>query len=87
MLLLVWLRGSGILWLLSIRLFNKQLGKGGQSIENLPELCAMELREITLMIHDHTQETEGLIQTLNAVLDYSTATTNSEVPTDSVKSK
>lgn len=51
-----------------IRLFNKQLGKGGQSIENLPELCAMELREITLLIHESTHETENSIQKLTGML-------------------
>lgn len=66
-------------------MFNKQLGKGGQAIENLPELCAMELRQITLMIHDCTKETENHIQTLNAVLDYADSTPNSEVSLDSIK--
>jgi hypothetical protein len=68
-----------------IRLFNKQLGKGGQSIENLPELCAMELRQITLLIHEYTQETESIVQTLNAVLDYADNTPNSEVRPETTK--
>ncbi|KAI8930132.1 hypothetical protein BC831DRAFT_547026 [Entophlyctis helioformis] len=62
-----------------IRLFNKQLGKGGETIENLPELCATELREITILLHDHTQKTEQLVQQYKAVLDYADMTPNSEV--------
>ncbi|KAJ3041656.1 hypothetical protein HDV00_008933 [Rhizophlyctis rosea] len=53
-----------------IRLFNKQLGKGGEGIDNLPELCATELREITQKLTDETTDTEGLIQTYTAVIDY-----------------
>eukprot|EP00842_Homolaphlyctis_polyrhiza_P000256 jgi/Hompol1/1230/HPOL_003112-RA len=65
-----------------IRLFNKQLGKGGESIEKLPELCATELREITILLHDHTQQTELLVQQYKAALDYADSTPLSEIPPD-----
>ncbi|KAL5032977.1 hypothetical protein BDV3_001497 [Batrachochytrium dendrobatidis] len=62
-----------------IRLFNKQLGKGGESIDKLPELCALELREISILLHNHTQQTEHLVQQYKAVLDYENSTPDSEV--------
>ncbi|KAH6574095.1 hypothetical protein BASA60_005691 [Batrachochytrium salamandrivorans] len=68
-----------------IRLFNKQLGKGGESIHQLPEVCMSELREMTTLLHTHTQLTETLIQRYKAVLDYKDATTNSEVSEESAE--
>ncbi|KAL2913743.1 hypothetical protein HK105_206759 [Polyrhizophydium stewartii] len=65
-----------------IRLFNKQLGKGGESIEKLPELCASELRELTILLHEHTQRTEQLVQQYKAALDYADSTPNSEIHSD-----
>ncbi|KAJ3053219.1 hypothetical protein HK097_004771 [Rhizophlyctis rosea] len=62
---------NGLAQLVSgIRLFNKQLGKGGEGIDNLPELCANELRDISTKLNDETAETERLIQTYTAVIDY-----------------
>ena len=60
-----------------IRLFNKQLGKGGDSIDNrklstfvgdylmvyiVPEICADELRLLNISVDDLTKETEDTIQ-------------------------
>lgn len=65
-----------------IRLFNKQLGKGGETIDNcriwcvwwgrsfiflilfllVPELCANELQDITIIVGTMTTETEDFIQ-------------------------
>ena len=62
-----------------IRLFNKQLGKGGEAIDSLPELCAMELRQLTLLLHQHTEETEKRLQDFKAAVDYADGTLDSEV--------
>ena len=45
-----------------IRLFNKQLGKGGESVDNLPELCADELQDMTTTVGQMTTDTEDTIQ-------------------------
>lgn len=45
-----------------IRLFNKQLGKGGESVDNLPELCADELQDLTTTVGQMTTDTEDTIQ-------------------------
>lgn len=45
-----------------IRLFNKQLGKGGEGVVNLPALCADELQDLTTTVGQMTTETEEHIQ-------------------------
>ncbi|KAJ3224253.1 hypothetical protein HK099_008709 [Clydaea vesicula] len=55
-----------------IRLFNKQLGKGGESIDNLPELCASELQDLTTTVGQLTTETETFIQVYSGAIDYLT---------------
>ncbi|RKO92289.1 hypothetical protein BDK51DRAFT_24518 [Blyttiomyces helicus] len=54
-----------------IRLFNKHLGKGGESIDDLPALCTRELQDLASELTKETEMTEGLIQTFVAVVDYS----------------
>lgn len=45
-----------------IRLFNKQLGKGGDTIDNLPELCANELQDISANVDQMTTHTEEALK-------------------------
>ncbi|KAJ3300584.1 hypothetical protein HK104_009919 [Borealophlyctis nickersoniae] len=49
-----------------IRLFNKQLGKGGEAIDDLPQLCVNELQELSEFLNAQTARTEELIQTYTA---------------------
>ncbi|KAI9095273.1 hypothetical protein DFS34DRAFT_662809 [Phlyctochytrium arcticum] len=53
-----------------IRLFNKQLGKGGEGVEDLPSVCASELTDLKERLKNATIQTEELIQTYLAVIDY-----------------
>ncbi|KAJ3345887.1 hypothetical protein HDU91_007192, partial [Kappamyces sp. JEL0680] len=62
-----------------IRLFNKDLGKGGETIEPIPEYCNRELRELMLLIHNQTKDTEDKIQLYKAILDYKDQTINAEL--------
>ncbi|KAH9264169.1 hypothetical protein BASA83_012367 [Batrachochytrium salamandrivorans] len=55
------------------------------SFSAVPEVCMSELREMTTLLHTHTQLTETLIQRYKAVLDYKDATTNSEVSEESAE--
>lgn len=51
-----------------IRLFNKQLGKGGEGVENLPALCADELQDMTTTVGQMTTETEESIQLYHGMI-------------------
>ena len=51
-----------------IRLFNKQLGKGGENIENVPELCLSELKGLTGQLDKETKTAEDNVQKLNGKL-------------------
>lgn len=62
-----------------IRLFNKQLGKGGETIDNLPELCASELQDLTIVVGQMTTVTEEAIQIYLGVLDYTEKFPHNEV--------
>ncbi|KAJ3321622.1 hypothetical protein HDV06_004037 [Boothiomyces sp. JEL0866] len=62
-----------------IRLFNKNLEKGGETIENLPEICNGEWRELSLLVRSQMQDCEYKIQLYKAALDYAKKTPNSEV--------
>ncbi|KAI9207195.1 uncharacterized protein BJ171DRAFT_578927 [Polychytrium aggregatum] len=53
-----------------IRLFNKHLGKGGEYIESLPEICNEELMDLSNLIDKFTKETETLIRLYTAIIDY-----------------
>ncbi|KAJ3168655.1 hypothetical protein HDU88_001548 [Geranomyces variabilis] len=53
-----------------IRLFNKQLGKGGEGVDDLPELCARELAKLSENLKMLTKETEDVIQLYTAIADY-----------------
>ncbi|KAJ3193575.1 hypothetical protein HK101_004586 [Irineochytrium annulatum] len=55
-----------------IRIFNKHLGKGGEAVENLIELCANELKELSTDIGVQTGTVEETIQDLLAVIDFAT---------------
>ncbi|KAH6563967.1 hypothetical protein BASA60_010499 [Batrachochytrium salamandrivorans] len=59
--------------------------RGMRKRHNVPEVCMSELREMTTLLHTHTQLTETLIQRYKAVLDYKDATTNSEVSEESAE--
>lgn len=54
-----------------IRLFNKQLGKGGEGVDNLPELCADQLQDLTTTVGQMTNETEESIQICHGNTDFS----------------
>ncbi|KAJ3260903.1 hypothetical protein HDU77_001180 [Chytriomyces hyalinus] len=54
-----------------IRLFNKQLGKGGDTVDDLVSLCATELQEISKELGSSMENTESMIQTFMAILDFS----------------
>jgi hypothetical protein len=62
-----------------IRLFNKELGKGGETIERLSDYCTRELVEITALIQEQTKVTEEKIQLYKALLDYKDTTMNAEL--------
>ncbi|KAJ3314040.1 hypothetical protein HDV04_001071 [Boothiomyces sp. JEL0838] len=62
-----------------IRLFNKNLEKGGETIENLPEICTTEWRELSMLVRSQMQDCEYKIQLYKAALDYALKTPNSEV--------
>ncbi|KAI8911385.1 hypothetical protein DFJ77DRAFT_469813 [Powellomyces hirtus] len=59
-----------------IRLFNKQLGKGGEGVDDLPELCARELAKLTDSLKVLTTDTEDRIQTYTAVAEYADTSSN-----------
>ncbi|KAJ3119100.1 hypothetical protein HDU96_000015 [Phlyctochytrium bullatum] len=52
-----------------IRLFNKQLGKGGEAIDDVIEVCASELQELTSDVGIQTTRVEDEIQLYLAILD------------------
>ncbi|ORX57722.1 hypothetical protein BCR36DRAFT_580278 [Piromyces finnis] len=54
-----------------IRLFNKYLGKGGESIEDLNQLCKIEVDDLTRILLDQIKSTEQIIQKYSALIDYS----------------
>ncbi|TPX65418.1 hypothetical protein SpCBS45565_g05200 [Spizellomyces sp. 'palustris'] len=54
-----------------IRLFNKQLGKGGEGVDDLSELCRRELQDLSERLRALTTNTEELIQSYTAIADYS----------------
>ncbi|KAJ3268705.1 hypothetical protein HDV01_002358 [Terramyces sp. JEL0728] len=62
-----------------IRLFNKNLEKGGETIENLPDICQGEWRDLSLLVRSEMQDCETKIQLYKAALDYRKKTPNSEV--------
>ncbi|KAI9327436.1 hypothetical protein BDR26DRAFT_940492 [Obelidium mucronatum] len=62
-----------------IRLFNKQLGKGGETVDDLIALCATELQEISKELGVQMEDTEATIQSFMAVLDYSEKDTTGEL--------
>jgi len=53
-----------------IRLFNKYLGKGGESIEDLSQLCNIEVNDLYLLLSKQIQSTEQIIQKYSALIDY-----------------
>jgi hypothetical protein len=62
-----------------IRLFNRHLEKGGDTIENYPEYCLVELRELDLLVREETARSENSIQLYKAILDYAHGKKTSEV--------
>ncbi|KAJ3126116.1 hypothetical protein HK100_010425 [Physocladia obscura] len=52
-----------------IRLFNKQLGKGGETVDDLIVLCANELQDISKELSVQMEQTEEKIQMYMAVID------------------
>ncbi|KAJ3220411.1 hypothetical protein HDU67_000078 [Dinochytrium kinnereticum] len=59
-----------------IRLFNKQLGKGGEAVDDVIELCASELQELTSEVGIQTAKTEDDIQLYLATLDSAAKSVN-----------
>ncbi|OUM68245.1 hypothetical protein PIROE2DRAFT_4125, partial [Piromyces sp. E2] len=53
-----------------IRLFNKYLGKGGESIEDLSQLCKIEVNDLTKLLSNQIKSTEQIIQKYSALIDY-----------------
>ncbi|KAI8837529.1 hypothetical protein BC829DRAFT_447634 [Chytridium lagenaria] len=62
-----------------IRLFNKQLGKGGEAVDDVIELCASELQELTSEVGIQTTQTEGDIQEYLAIIDSSSKNVDSRL--------
>ncbi|ORY53172.1 hypothetical protein BCR33DRAFT_711519, partial [Rhizoclosmatium globosum] len=62
-----------------IRLFNKQLGKGGDSVDDLIALCATELQEISKELGAQMEDTEATIQSFMALIDYASQNTTGEL--------
>ncbi|KAG4105778.1 hypothetical protein H8356DRAFT_1633378 [Neocallimastix lanati (nom. inval.)] len=54
-----------------IRLFNKYLGKGGESIEDLNQLCKIEANDLYTLLSSQIKSTEQIIQKYSALIDYS----------------
>jgi hypothetical protein len=56
-----------------IRLYNRQLGRGGESIDDLPALCVAELVESARLVEEHTSSCESAIQRLTGTYHSSVA--------------
>lgn len=72
-----------------IRLFNKYLEKGGETIEKciliahqVPEYCELEFKDVQKMLTEQMQRTESQIQQFHAIIEYYKKTPNSEVSED-----
>ncbi|TPX34453.1 hypothetical protein SmJEL517_g02912 [Synchytrium microbalum] len=55
---------------MGIRLFNMKLGKGGDSIEKLPDLCNRELRELSDLVKTMMTSSENLVQVYSAAIQF-----------------
>ncbi|KAI8822053.1 uncharacterized protein EV422DRAFT_566477 [Fimicolochytrium jonesii] len=62
-----------------IRLFNKQLGKGGEGVDDLPHLCTRELNHLSTTLKQLTTTTEDQIQLYTAVADYADVSPNPQL--------
>ncbi|TPX40580.1 hypothetical protein SeMB42_g04240 [Synchytrium endobioticum] len=55
---------------MGIRLFNMKLGKGGETIEKLPDLCEREVKELSDMLKKMMTNSESLVQLYTAAITY-----------------
>ncbi|KAI9341037.1 hypothetical protein DFJ73DRAFT_797744 [Zopfochytrium polystomum] len=67
-----------------IRLFNKQLGKGGDTVEDLISLCATELRMLVQELEEQTAATEAILQQLMAVIAYASKAVELDMGTSAI---
>lgn len=67
-----------------IRLFNKQLGKGGDTVEDLIDLCVHEMSALMKELEIQTKKTEERIQQYMAVIDYAGNAVELEMSTSAI---
>jgi hypothetical protein len=52
-----------------IRLFNRHLEKGGETIQDYPAFCNSEMRTLTLILREEMSKTETSIQQFKGVVE------------------